>query len=82
VTHPFHPLARLELAALEIRKSTAGHGEDKVWFQLDGRQGAIPRDWTSFGDEDPFVVLNAGRSLFRVADLLELADLVDSWRHK
>jgi hypothetical protein len=28
---------------------------------------------------DPFVSISAGRSLFRVQDLLELTRLVDAW---
>ena len=64
----------------EVRKAD---GEDRVWFQReDGSSGSIPRQWTSLGDEDPFVVLSAGRSLFRVADLLALADLTGTGQRR
>jgi hypothetical protein len=48
-------------------------GDDRVWFQDKlGRLHSLPTSWTA-GAVDPFVALAAGRSLFRVADLLELA---------
>ena len=37
----------------------------------------MPTAWTSVAPEDPFVKVAAGRSAFRVADLLALADLLD-----
>jgi Family of unknown function (DUF5372) len=37
----------------------------------------LPTSWTDVGAVDPFVALAAGRSLFRVADLLELAREID-----
>lgn len=41
-----------------------------------GRTCSIPTAWTSLAAADPFVVLSAGRSLFRIEDLLTLASLV------
>jgi hypothetical protein len=38
---------------------------------------SIPAGWTSVAPADPFVVLAAGRCLFRYEDLLKLADLVE-----
>jgi hypothetical protein len=35
----------------------------------------MPASWTNLAALDPFVALAAGRSLFRVADLLALARL-------
>lgn len=37
-----------------------------------GKLRSLPSAWTSVSPVDPFVVLAAGRSPFRVADLLEL----------
>jgi hypothetical protein len=37
---------------------------------------SMPQSWTSLAPEDPFVKLAAGRSAFRVTDLLELVRLV------
>jgi hypothetical protein len=36
----------------------------------------MPARWTSVEAEDPFVVVAAGRSRFRAADLIDLAALV------
>ncbi|HEX2697459.1 MAG TPA: DUF5372 family protein, partial [Anaerolineales bacterium] len=47
---------------------------DRVWFQDKlGRLHSLPTSWTDASAVDPFVALAAGRSLFRVADLIELA---------
>jgi len=37
---------------------------------------SLPACWTSVVPEDPFVAVAAGRSRFRVADLVELAAVV------
>ena len=47
------------------------------------RQGhllSLPARWTSVVAEDPLVVLGAGRSRFRVADLINLVALVGRLR--
>jgi Family of unknown function (DUF5372) len=52
-------------------------GEDRVCFHDEqGRLRAVPATWTSVVEPGPFVTLAAGRCLFRVADLLRLADLL------
>ena len=38
---------------------------------------SISSHWTDLVVEDPFVVMSAGRSYFRVEDLLELARLIE-----
>ena len=73
VTHPYHPLYQQELELVSYRQNW---GEDRVWFQgSEGRLHSLPRSWTDAGGVDPFVAVAAGRSQFRVADLLELAKL-------
>jgi hypothetical protein len=37
---------------------------------------ALPTRWTSLQEEDPFLVVSAGRSHFQVCDLIDLANLV------
>ena len=37
---------------------------------------ALPTRWTSVETEDPFLVVSAGRSHFRVTDLIDLASLI------
>jgi hypothetical protein len=60
---------------LEVYKNN--WGEDRVFFQLEeGHLMALPASWTDLVPHDPFVVVAAGRSLFRAEDLWELAQLV------
>ena len=43
----------------------------------DGALRTIRQAWTSFAAEDPFVRVAAGRSAFRISDLLALVALLD-----
>ena len=79
MTHPFHPWFGREFAFIAVRQTW---GEDRVsFFDADGVQRSLLRGWTDAGDPDPFVVLAAGRSAFRVEDLVTLVDLVAELRH-
>ena len=51
-------------------------GEDRVWFFDNGRLQSVPTSWTDAAPMNAFVVVAAGRSLFRLADLLELAERI------
>ena len=75
VTHLFHPLFGREFELVHYRQCW---GEDRV-FYLDAEEElrSIPARWTSAITDDPFVVISAGRSLFRLADLVELTKLVE-----
>ncbi|WP_407643023.1 DUF5372 family protein [Caballeronia glebae] len=74
VTHPFHPLLGQEFVLLE-RRST--WGEERVYFHDDsGRLRRLPASWTSAAPPIAFEVLSAGRSAFRVEDLLHLVGLI------
>ena len=42
----------------------------------DGELCGLPAAWTDAAAADPFVVIAAGRSRLRMADLLSLADLL------
>ena len=73
VTHPFHPLLGREFELLHCRQCW---GEDRVFYLDEGGElRSLPARWTSEDAGDPLVVISAGRSLYRVADLLELAKL-------
>jgi hypothetical protein len=76
VTHPFHPWRGREFVFVAARRTW---GQDRVFF-LDGNgvQRSLPRAWTDAGDVDVFVALAAGRSPFRIEDLIALAALVDA----
>ena len=53
-------------------------GENRVYFHADeGHLVSLAANWTDVDPLDPFVAVAAGRSHFRVRDLLELADLIE-----
>ena len=58
-------------------------GENRAYFHDDeGRLVSLPASWTSVFPPDPLIVLAAGRSPFRVTDLLELARLLNRRRQE
>jgi len=75
VTHPFHPLTGREF---ELVGYAHTWGEHRVFFREPGeeRVRSMPAGWTDVEGPDPFLVLAAGRSAFRVDDLLALARLL------
>jgi hypothetical protein len=78
VTHPFHPWVGREFVFLAVRQTWS---DDRVFFvDGDGRQFSLPVGWTDAAEPDVFVVMAAGRSPFRVTDLLALVRLIDDLR--
>jgi hypothetical protein len=78
VIHPHHPLRGQEFKLVTYRHNW---GEDRVYFHdSSGLLRSIPACWTTVLPADPFVVLAAGRCLFRYEDLLKLADLMEKAR--
>jgi hypothetical protein len=74
IIHPFHPYKDTEFEIDQVRNVAA---ERRVFFfNQKGRKSSVPLDWTDIGVQDPFVVLSAGRALFRVEDLLDLVRLI------
>jgi hypothetical protein len=74
VIHPYHPLHGQEFELVEHRTVW---GEHRVYFYDElGDVRSILACWTSVATADPFVVVAAGRSYFRVEDLLALAALI------
>jgi hypothetical protein len=74
VTHPFHPLAGRQFVCVGERYNRYG---TRLLLRIDEDQVlSVPRQWTDVVAPDPEVVIGDGRSLLRVPDLLELADLV------
>jgi len=74
ITHPFHPLFGQEIDCVERR---IGWGEDLLFYRDRlGYVTALPTRWTTAETEDPFLVVSAGRSHFRVADLIALTALI------
>lgn len=76
--HPFHPLRGQTFDLLTLKKAW---GEDRVYF-LDSKKRLrhLATSWTDAADPDPFVTIAAGRSHFRIDDLLELAAVVATLR--
>jgi hypothetical protein len=79
VTHPFHPLRGQEFELLEYRRSW---GRECIECRDgEGRFLRLQISWTdAAGEIDPFVAISAGRSYFRVEDLLRLAALIEGLR--
>ncbi len=52
-------------------------GDDRVFYVDENDQvRALPARWTDVVADDPFVVVSAERSDLRIADLLELVELI------
>ncbi len=78
VTHRFHPLSGRSFEFVNRRKNWQS---DRVYiFDDAGELACLPAEWTDVVPGDPFVVVSAGRSPFRTADLLELAELIGELR--
>jgi hypothetical protein len=75
ITHPFHPLRGTEYE-LVTRKLT--WGEDRVfYYDPSGNLKSLMTNVTDVASLDAFNCVSAGRSAFRVDDLLELRCLFD-----
>ena len=75
MTHPFHPLSGQVLDVVDRRRFEA----DRERLCVEGTPGRhewVPVAWTNLGPPDPWLDIAAGRCLFRVEDLLRLADLI------
>jgi hypothetical protein len=75
VTHPFHPLSGRQLPCIGERYNR--YGKTLLLETDDGAVCAVRPQWTDVFAPDPEIVLGGQRALFRVADLVELAGLVD-----
>jgi hypothetical protein len=74
VIHPYHPLRGRKYKLLRLGHSWGDH---RVVFHNEaGQLISLPVTWTSLGPVDPFVSRSQGRAYARVADLLELSQLV------
>jgi hypothetical protein len=75
ITHPFHPLAGNEY---ELIYRHHNWGVDRVFFyDPNGRLKSFPVNVTDMFPMDVFTQISAGRSAFRMDDLLELRELLD-----
>jgi len=60
-----------------LRRNGKGAHEELFFHDDHGQLSLIPLAWTSLAPEDPFVIVSAKRSWFRVVDLLELVRLIE-----
>ncbi|WP_371412301.1 DUF5372 family protein [Ensifer sp. NM-2] len=75
VMHPFHPLYGQQLPCVGERANSQGK---RLLLQTeDATVWSVPPQWTDLVSPDPEVVMGNGRPLLRVADLMELAALVE-----
>jgi hypothetical protein len=75
ITHPFHPLSGQQLVCVGERYGRSGR---RLLLRVDGEIiCSVPPQWTDLVGPDPEIVMGKQRALFRVADLIELARLVD-----
>jgi len=74
IIHPFHPCHGQQFAIVTIRQNW---GEDLLYYRNpEGRLVYVPGRWTDRVAPDPVAIVSAGRSPFRLEDLLELTRLV------
>ena len=75
ITHPFHPLSGRQFTCVDERVNAYGR---RLLLQIDDTTVcSVPPQWTDLADPDPEIVIGRQRALFRVADLVELARLVE-----
>lgn len=75
ITHPFHPQSGCTFGLVTCRRAW---GEERVEYTDDrGELVSVPAAWTSVSAPDPVVVVAAGRSAFRVEDLVDLARFIE-----
>jgi hypothetical protein len=75
ITHPFHPRFGEQFELAQYRGSWGRECVECI--DGDGRVITIPLTWTdAAAHADPFVELAAGRSYFRVEDLVRLTEMI------
>ena len=75
ITHLFHPLSGKQLACVGERYNRSGR---RLLLRVDeATVCSVPPQWTDLVAPDPELGMGEQRALFRVADLLELARLID-----
>jgi hypothetical protein len=75
VTHPFHPLSGQQFSCAGERYNRYGR---RLLLQIDEQiVCSVPPQWTDLIAPDPEIVMGKRRALFRLADLVELARLIE-----
>lgn len=76
IVHPFHPDHGQQFVLVTTRQNWG----EKLFYYSDakGRLISIPARWTDRVEPDPATAISAGRSPFRLEDLLELTRLLSA----
>jgi hypothetical protein len=75
VTHPFHPFSGQQFVCVGERYNRYGR---RLLLQTEDQiVCSVPPQWTDLVAPDPEIVMGEQRALFRLADLVELARLVE-----
>ena len=75
MTHPFHPLRGAEY---ELVTRKLNWGEDRVfYYDSSGKLRSLLTNVTDVVTQDAFEQTSAGRSAFRIDDLLELRRFIN-----
>ena len=78
MTHPLHPWFGREFPFVARQHTWR---QDRVFFfDDDGSMQSLPTAWTDVAEPDVFVTVAAGRSPFRVEDLLALVEIINGIR--
>jgi len=65
----------------ELTTRRLNWGEDRVmYFTEQGKLSSMPTSWTNVANEDVFLQTSAGRSWFRLDDLVDLTALLEAVR--
>lgn len=75
ILHPFHPFGGRTLPCVGERFNRYGR---RLLLEIDEQTVcSVPPQWTDLVAPDPEIVMGRSRALFRLADLVELARLVE-----
>ncbi|MBT4288629.1 MAG: hypothetical protein HOD92_14985 [Deltaproteobacteria bacterium] len=80
VIHPFHPLYKQKFKLFTYYHNWESHRVN--FYNNENRFVSLPTSWTSLFPKNLFVEQSAGRSLFKVADLLSLSQLIETFNQE
>jgi len=80
ITHPSHPLRDVEL---NLEHYTCCWSEDRAFFyDKKGHLNSVPVGWTNLCPADIFIKISAGRSYFKVENLLQIVEIIRSLKNE
>jgi hypothetical protein len=76
ITHPFHPRYSEKFSLLSYGRPR-GNIETVVLIDANNTTVSVPLSWTDAGEVDAFTAIAAGRSWFRIVDLVRLVPIIE-----